>query len=230
MTLGKRPRTQPRRSQYGYGGRSTNSGPPAWLVFLMGIALVFGVYYLWSGFQEYLSTGGLGAAEATNRAMTVIPPTQEAADAEAPSFSESGFTAVPSATEIPPCMDFAVSVPSAIVRAQPSTNSAILDSLSQGETVCVRGQEANGDWYVIDRNPNTRRLETAYMSSDIIEAVNPTPTPTQTLTPAPSVTDAPTLTPSRTPTPRPTATPDFSVTDTPPPTPTPSATPPVQSA
>ncbi|MBC7869219.1 MAG: SH3 domain-containing protein [Chitinophagaceae bacterium] len=222
MGLGKRPITQSKRPQY------NNSGPPAWLVFVLGIAVVFGIYYLWSGVRDYVSTGGLSEEGATARAL-VDEPTAEQRTQQA-DFDNFGFTAMPTATEIPACINFEVAVPSAIVRAEASTNAAILDSLSQGEIVCVISLEADGAWYLIDRNPRTRRIETGYMSETIIEAVDPTPTPTRTLTPAPTVTDVPTFTPSQTAAPQPTPTRDPGVSDTPTPTPSLTPTAPIQSA
>lgn len=221
MGLGKRPVTQSKRPQY-------NSGPPAWLVFVLGIAVVFGIYYLWSGVRDYLSVGGLSEEGATALALTNAPTAEQ--QAQQGNFDNFGSTALPTATEIPACINFEVSVPSAIVRAESSTNAAILDSLSQGEIVCVISLEADGEWYLVDLNPRTRRIETGYMSEAIIEAVDPTPTPTRTLTAAPSVTDVPTFTPSSTVAPQPTPTRDPQVSDTPTPTPSLTPTAPIQSA
>ncbi len=33
---------------------SRNSGPPAWIVFLAGVALIFGLYYVWLGVRDFL--------------------------------------------------------------------------------------------------------------------------------------------------------------------------------
>ena len=74
----------------------------------------------------------------------------------------------------------------------------------RGETVCVIAKEANTEWYVLDDNPLTRRLEPVYMHEDIIRALNPTPTPTRTFTPSPTTSPSPTFTKSPTPTPLPT--------------------------
>lgn len=194
-------------------------GPPAWLIFIIAIALVFGAYYLWIGFQNYLRTGGLGVVEATERANLIATSTAEQI-ASIPSD-----TPRPSFTPVPECQNFVVSVPSAIVRESPSANGAIVTSLPQGTTVCVLGRDEGSEWYTIDNNPSTRRLEIAYMHETVIEAVNPTPTITKTPTPAPTVTALPSLTPSITPSPAPTATIDPHATDTPVPTPTPTDTP-----
>ncbi len=202
----------------GYGGQ----GPPAWLVFLLGMALVFGVYYIWIGVQDFLTTGARNVQEATREA-------QSQATATAIEIDVRGLnaTARPTFTPIPECQDFVVIVDAAIVRQGPTTSSQPLDSLGRGEVVCVI--EQRGEWYLIDNNPDTRRIDEAYMFFNIIEAVNPTPTPTATYTPAPTVTQEPTLTPSITPSPAPTATPDPDATETPTPSPTTTPTVPVQS-
>jgi hypothetical protein len=191
----------------------------------MGVALVFGVYYLWIGLRDFISSGGLGIVEATEQAIEETTATAVQA--------ESNFVAItplPTFTPLPECQDFVVVVPNAIIRASSSTTSPILDSISEGETVCVIDRAANADWYVIDQNPLTRRIETGYMFHNIIEALNPTPTPSKTFTPPPTITSMPSPTRTITPTPEPTDTPDPNATHTPTPTYTPSPTLPVQSA
>lgn len=225
MTLGKRPISYPQRPTY----RRRGGGPPGWLVFILGIAVVFGMYYVWLGLREYLATSGLGETAATNLALTQERPTETAALA-APNFQGTGLTPGITATDIPACVSFVVSVPSAIVRAAPSTNSPILDALSEGEEVCVINTEADGEWYLIDRNPRTRRIDSGYMAAVIIEAINPTPTASRTFTPAPTVTDVPTTPPTYTLTPRPTRTPDPASTETPTIEPSPTPSPSVRSA
>lgn len=201
--------------------KSGSGGPPAWLVLVVAVAIVFGLYYVWLGVQNYLRTGGLGVAEATQQAQLIVTATAARIQ------SVPSRTPVPSFTPIPECQDFVVSVPSAIVRAQPSMNAPIVTSLSSGETVCVLGRDAGSEWYSIDSNPRTRLLEIAYMHETVIAAVNPTLTPTLSPTPLPTVTPEPSRTPTLSPTPRPTDTPDPDATDTPMPTatPTPSQTP-----
>lgn len=200
------------------------SGTPAWLVFVVAVAVVFGAYYLWVGVQNYLRTGGLGVVEATRQAELVVTATAARVRAV------PTRTPVPTGTPIPPCQAFVVSVPSAIVRDQPTTRGAIVTSLTAGQTVCVLERSGSGEWYVIDQNPRTRRVELAYMHESVIRAVNPTPTPSRTPTPLPTVTPLPTLTPTLSPTPRPTDTPDPNATATPTPSATPTPTDAVQSA
>ncbi len=216
MSFSRRPPTIPKRAVPSQRGFSM----PPWLIFVMAVAFVFGGYYLWLGVRDYLNTGGLGIQQATQQAAAERTATARAAptrDANAPVF---GITPIPSATELPPCMEFVVSVSSGIVRNAPTTRGLVLATLNQGDSVCVVGQVENSDWYIIDTNPLTRRLDEAYMRGDVIRAAEPTLTPSNTVSPAPTVTDLPTLTPSLTPTITPTATDDPSVTLTPQPTPT----------
>ncbi|MCY3781193.1 MAG: hypothetical protein OXG78_12845, partial [Chloroflexi bacterium] len=37
------------------------SGPPSWFVILVGIAVVFGFYYLWTGLRNFMASGVSGA-------------------------------------------------------------------------------------------------------------------------------------------------------------------------
>jgi hypothetical protein len=219
MSLGRRPPRMTRR-----GG----DGPPAWLIFLVGIALVFGGYYLWLGAQNFLRTGGRGVIETTEQAQIV-------SSATAQSFiSTRQPTSVFSPTPVPECEPFVVNVPNARVRQSPSEGSATIDSLFQNQEVCVLGRaEPDSEWYIIDQNPANRRLELAYMHESVLESVNPTPTPSRTPTPLPTITSTPmpTLTPvTPTLTPSPTETRDPEITDTPTPTFTPSPTAPRQNA
>lgn len=207
MSLGRNP-----RHSRGSGG------PPAWFIFIVGVAIVFGIYYVWLGVQNFLRTGGRGIAETTQQAQVITTATARVRPT-------ANLNILPTFTPVPTCLDFVVSVPNAIVREAPSPNGAIVTSYSQNEAVCVLGRpQPDSEWYTIDMNPRTRRLETAYMHESVIQALYPTPTPTRTPTPAPTLTSPPTPTASITPSPRPTETLDPDVTDTPPPTATPSPT------
>ncbi len=195
---------------------------------MVGIALVFGAYYVWTGLQNFVRTGGQGVVEATERAVVVSTATAERR------IQETGgqlATARPSFTPIPPCEEFVVVVANANVRIAPSTDAAVITAYNEGTVVCVKGRASAGSaWYLVDLRPETRLIEEAYMRDDVIVPVNPTPTPTSTFTPAPSVTPAPTLTPSPTSPPPPTMTPNPQATLTPPPTPMPTMTTAFQSA
>lgn len=185
----------------GYGSRQGN-GPPSWFVFLLGVALIFGGYYLWINFQDYVRSGGLSVSQATAVSQQQAEATavrQVTVIAELP-------TRRPSATPKPPCQDFSVSANTAIMRQQPSTNSTNLGVLSSGAVVCVLSSVDGDDsftWYMIDRDPITQLIETGYMREDVIRPENPTPTPSDTPLPAPSITAilTPTLAPQQTPPP-----------------------------
>jgi hypothetical protein len=199
---------------------------PSWVVFLLGAALVFGLYYIGIGIRDYLRTGGLGVVEATQRADIINTATAVQVESR-----EGTATPIPTFTPIPACTDFTVIVPSAVVRQTPSTDAPPVAQYSLGTIVCVLGRApGNAEWYLIDTNPRTRRIDEAYMREDLIEALNPTPTPTMTFTPPPTVTS--TLTPTATDTalPLPTATLDRNATTTPTLTETPTPTAPFESA
>ncbi|HEX2620543.1 MAG TPA: SH3 domain-containing protein, partial [Phototrophicaceae bacterium] len=161
MSYGTRPPTLSKRPSPSRGGGG--GGLPAWLVFLMAVALVFGGYYLWLGAQSFLQTGGLGVVEATERAVIVGTATARFLPTRTTS-NPFGLTLQPTASEIPPCQDFVVIVEQqAIVRNAPSVRGEVVRTLSQGDVVCVVGKEGETDWYIIDTNPLTRRLDAAYM-------------------------------------------------------------------
>ncbi len=207
--------------------RKSGGGPPALLAFLLAIALVFGIFYVWQGIQTFLRTGGLGVVEATERAQVIDTATA----VRITRMATSEATLRPTATEVPPCQEFRVSVPAGIVREAPSTSAAVATQFRQGEIVCVLGKDEGSEWYTLDLNPSTRRLELAYMHETILEAVNPTltpsitPTASNTVTPAPTVTNMPTEAPSETPIPLPSPTRDSRTPNTPLPTLTPSPLP-----
>ena len=173
-----------------YGQRS---GPPSWFIILLGIAIVFGVYYLWLGLRNFMSTGA-SVSETTQQAS-------EQDTATAVRIQEIEFNAptlLPSITPVPPCQDFEVRVPIAIVRSGPSISSRVVAGLREGEIVCVITMLPDSDWYLIDENERTRRIEKVYMHRDIIRALHPTPTPTITLTPTNTVTPTASATPTDT--------------------------------
>jgi hypothetical protein len=239
--LGKSSPTRPRR------GNSSGGGMPAWLVFLLGVALVFGVYYLWLGVRDYTNSIGLSGI-ATREASTQTAIAQGAlassgntirSSSTSPTLTGNTNPVEPQSVEptpaitltpIPECMDFVI-VERTNVRNAPNTNAGVVEVYQAGQIVCVLGlADEDSDWYLIDFNPLSRRVDAAYIYHTLVRAVNPTPRPTHTNTPLPTVTPFPTLTPSITPTPRPTLTPDLDATETPTPTPTTTPTVSYQSA
>lgn len=215
--LGKRPPVKRRSPTY------SRNRTPNWFIFLIGIALVFGIYYVWLGVRDFLGETTLTIQQATRTVAAVSTSTAQVV------ATRDAFTPFPTPTPIPECTDFIVTVARAIVRAAPNTGAQVLDTYTEGTIVCViaRAPE-NLEWYLIDRERESRRINAGYMFQDIIRAVNPTPTPSATYTPAPTVTPAPTLTPSDTPTATITPTIDPQATPTPTITPTPTSTAPVR--
>jgi hypothetical protein len=232
--LGKPP-TRPTRSTY----HRRSGGTPSWLVFLLGVAVVFGVYYMWQGFRDYNAARGV-SGQATREAATLTAiaggdaprPTifaggnnliQGSSSSTQPSPSQPQSVAeqpVVTLTPVPECMDFIITE-RANIRNAPNTEAGVVEIYQEGTIICVLGNAVeNPDWYLLDLNPLSRRVNPAYVYRSLVRALNPTPLPTRTFTPAPTVTPMPTLTPSDTPTPLPTRTPDFDATDTPTPTPT----------
>lgn len=209
------------------GYRANQGGPPGWFVFLIGIAFVFGIYYLYTGALTFFETGGrsvLGAADQAQLNLTATMERRLDMSLELP-------TRRPTSTPVPDCQVFVVVVPSAIVRALPSTGAPIVQTHREGEEICVIEREAGTDWYLIDSIPATRRIDAAYMRDDLIRPRFPTPTPSNTLPPPPTITSTPTPTVTPTPTitltPEASATPDANATPTPTVTPSPTLTPPV---
>ena len=170
----------------GYRSRQGGS-PPNWFVFLLGVALIFGGYYLWINFEDYVRSGGLSVRQAT----TVSEQQANATEIRRVTVIAELPTRRPTATAKPPCQDFRVSANTAIMRQAASVNSKNLDVLPSGTVVCVL-EGIDGDdsftWYLIDREPNTQLIEAGYMREDVIRPLNPTPTPSDTPLAAPSVT------------------------------------------
>lgn len=202
-----------------------NAGVPNWFVMLVGIAFVFGAYYLWTGLRSYIESGGRSAAEATRQANADMTATQ----VRLRQLEASLPTPRPTSTPRPECQDFVVIVPSAVMRSAPSTSASFLRNVEEGAIVCVMGRHGNTDWYLVDREPITRRVEEAYMRSDVIRAVAPTPTPSNTSPPPPTITATYTESPTMTLTIDPDVTPSATPTPTMIPSPLPTETPPAVS-
>ena len=150
MSFRKKPTSRPTHSRY-----QNNNRVPSWLVFIIGVAVVFGAYYLWIGVRNFIATDGLGIQEATQQARIIITSTAERV---ATQEQLTQVTPFPTATPIPECMDFRVSVDRANVRQQPSLDGAFIVSFVENQIVCVLGQDSE-EWYTIDLTPSTRRVE-----------------------------------------------------------------------
>ncbi|MEL6309757.1 MAG: hypothetical protein AAFR81_05665 [Chloroflexota bacterium] len=180
------------------GYQTRGGGPPGWFVFLLGVAFVFGIFYLWTNLQAFVATGRISINEATAISESGATSTAVSSATIAANFP----TRRPTSTPKPPCQTFIVVADSAIMRSDASTRSTLLESLARDTEVCVLGTEEGDDgfvWYFIDRDAITRLIEGGYMREDVILPLNPTATPTDTNTPFPTITQ--TYTPTRTPTP-----------------------------
>lgn len=145
---------------------------------LVAFTLVFATFFLLQGLRN---------------ASTGVDPQRSAATQQAQwEFTEiaeqnralySTQTARPTATAIPPCQEFTIRTAMANIRAEPDIDAERLDRLPEGSAICViQAASSTAEWYLIDRNPNTRRVEIGYMHQSVLRATNPTPRPTATAT------------------------------------------------
>lgn len=168
-----------------------SSSPPTWFIMLIGVAFVFGGFRLWQEVQFFFREGQFFLPTATlNSRITPTP---------APNLIIA--TRFPSPTPLPECQEYIVTADSVNVRAQPSTIAQVLEIIAKDTVVCVLAKE--GEWFFVDRDKRTRRLEAGYIYEPLLRSAIPTPTTTPTVRPAPTIT----LTFTRTPTPTATATP-----------------------
>ncbi len=166
------------RRQPGYGN-SRHGGPPTILLLLVVGALVFGAFFLLQGLRNFTASGGQDSAQATQESAASLT---EIAAVDADRFATQ--TARPTPTPIPPCQDFTIRAPMANLRAAPNIDAEALDRLPEGTEICVIQPAAPGEeWHLIDRNPNTRRVEPGYMHISVLRALRPTPRPTASATP-----------------------------------------------
>jgi hypothetical protein len=173
---------------------SRNSGPPAWIVFLAGVALVFGLYYVWIGVRDFLANGPapLNATQQAQQQLTAV--FEQAANQSALP------TARPTLTPMPTCQRYTVRVEEVNVRAGPDVSADFIEKRLQGTEICVMGLEGDTTWFLIDMDPESRGIDAGYIRSDLLEAANPSPTPSLTVPPAPTITLTPSHTPTATPT------------------------------
>ncbi|GAB1420595.1 hypothetical protein MASR2M15_07020 [Anaerolineales bacterium] len=167
--------------------RSARKGPPAWFIFLLGTAFVFGVYFLWNRAADFVSGGALDFLSPTPT-LTVTVSNIDTLLSDPFSEIVSPVEGTLAFTPSPRCLDFEVIVDSAIVRQSPVLGAGIVTSFARGEVVCILEHDAERGWYHIDVNARTRRIEDGYMFEDLLLAINPTPTPTITPTMPPTVT------------------------------------------
>ncbi|MBN1680472.1 MAG: hypothetical protein JW966_09265 [Anaerolineae bacterium] len=160
------------------------------LIVLFGAIVVFGGYYVWTGFLAFLEDEGDITAQVTREAFSTA--TAEARPAFPTVYIPASFT------PLPPCQWFRVRVDRAVYRECPSTDDREcprIDSLPINSEVCVYDRVPNNlEWYVIELNPGGAYRDTAYMHESVIEPANPTLTPSITFTPLPTVSPVPSQT------------------------------------
>lgn len=171
-----------------------SGGAPAWFVFLIGLAVVFGAFRIWTGVQGFFADGG-------GSFPTTTPNSEVRATAAANETNQPVATRFPTNTPQPTCQTFVVRAGAGTinVRRQATTLGVVEQTITEGTAVCVLALE--GDWYRVDMDVNTRRIEEGFIFAELLDAQNPTPTPSDTALPAPTITLTPTVTPSYTPTP-----------------------------
>jgi hypothetical protein len=193
------------------------------LIVLVGAMVVFGGYFVWMGFLDFLDDQGDITAQSTRD----ISASATARAAPPPVFSSPYLPA--SFTPLPPCEWYTVRVDRAVYRECPSqdnTQCPILNTVEYGTEFCVYSRVPNNpEWFIVELNPNGSYRNTVFMHESVLEPVNPTRTPAPTVTPGPTLTLLPSSTPAPTlppsPTPEPTQPPDVSPRSTPTPTPPP---------
>lgn len=207
-----------------------SSGPSPLLIVVIGALLVFGGYYVWIGFLQFLEDQGDITADVTREAR-ITATAQSRQPVSLPTIY------VPATlTPLPPCQNFYVSVERAVYRecpAQDDRECPVRDIILEGTELCIYDRVPNNqEWYVVELNPGGTYRDLVYIHQSVVRASDPTLTPTITFTPLPTITAIPTETvlpsptPSRTPTLDPAVSPTPSPTPTPPPSRTPSPTPP----
>ncbi len=157
---------------------------PAWLVVLIGAALVIGAYLVWGGLMQFFSASGNITAPITAQAASAASQTQDQAIVLATPIP------IPTATPVRPCLDFRVNVVKAVARDCAKLTCATLEVLyPQGALICVYGVDPTAtDWYIVNLRPTSSYPDIAYMNSNVLYAVNPTPYPTRTFTALPTIT------------------------------------------
>jgi hypothetical protein len=198
------------------------SGPSPFLIILIGALLVFGGYFVWTGFLSFLADRGDITAQATRESAA-----SATAGAAPPVMIPSLFMPA-TFTPLPACQWFRVSAERAVYRECPSRDNRecpIRETVEYGTELCVYSRApGNPEWYIIELNPNGAYRDTVFMHESVLKAVNPTVTPVPTFTPAPTPIASPTETPAPSQPPNPAETLAPAVESAPTPTLTPSPT------
>ncbi|PJF44578.1 MAG: hypothetical protein CUN55_03345 [Phototrophicales bacterium] len=172
-----------------------SSSPSPLLIGLVGLALVFGGYLLWTGFLNWLDEGS-----ANTRAETATIAARSTSTFDA-FVNQPTLVLYPTSTPIPPCEYFVVRGPqAAFVRECPDTSCKDITFIEPNETVCVIGRAQSeefpnaDDWYEVLLDPDAFLPEVSYMNEITLRALNPTPTMTPTFEPLPTITPVPSRT------------------------------------
>lgn len=173
------------------------SGPSPVLIVIVGAFIVFGGYYVWTGFLRFLEDQGNITVQVTRQAIsTATAGVRDTRPSFPTAFRPATFT------PLPPCQMFVVNVDRAVYRECPQQDNRecpVIDIVTSGTEFCVYSRVPNNpEWYVIELNPGGAYRDLVYMHESVLEAKNPTPTPTQTFTPRPTVSPLPTLSPTPT--------------------------------
>lgn len=171
------------------------SGPSPLLIIAVGALLVFGGYFVWTGFLSFLEDQGDITAPITRQAITTGTAGSSGSGVIFPTaFLPSTFTPMPT------CQPFIVNVERAVYRECPQMDDRscpIVEVVVSGTELCSYGRVPNNsEWFVIDLNAGGVYRELVYIHESVVAAKNPTPTPTITLTPRPTITSLPTLSPT----------------------------------
>src|SRR5947207_158432 len=98
-----------------------SSNFPGWLVVVAGLLLVFGGYYVWRGFMNFMDSSGNIAAPPTIEAQKTARWQTATAESAVNQATAQYENLLPMATATPaqPCQDFRVSVVRARIRQCP---------------------------------------------------------------------------------------------------------------
>ena len=189
------------------------------MIVVIGALVVFGGYYIWIGFLQFLEDEGNITAQVTRQAFA-------SATAQVGSTLRPTIFMPATFTPLPPCQMFRVTAERAVYRSCPSQDNRqcpIVEVVPYDTELCVYSRAPeNPEWYVIELNPGGAYRDIVYMHESVLKPVNPTPTPSLTSTPLPTVSPIPSNTPLPTVPASPTATPNPQATPSPSPTFTPS--------
>lgn len=189
----------------------SRSGPSPMLIAAVGALIVFGGYFVWTGFLSFLEDQGNITAPITRQAITTATAGSSDAGIIFPTaFIQATFTPMPT------CQFFVVNVERAVYRECPQMDDRacpIVEVIPNGTELCSYGRVPNNpEWFVIDLNAGGVYRDLVYIHESVVAAKNPTPTPTITLTPRPTITPLPTLSPTPSPSPAPTEPPTLTPT------------------